>query len=182
MVVTIATTNRDKATLLAACLPGVEIRHVALALVEPQAESVHAVARAKAEQAFARVGGPVVVEDSGLVVASLGGFPGPYTKYALATIGAAGLVALAGGAPGRYTSAVAVARADGSVEVGDHAIDGSLATAVGGDCDGSWSDLWRVFVPAGERVPVSQLTAAARAGQLAALRDRLARWLAGVLR
>jgi hypothetical protein len=29
---------------------------------------------------------------------------------------------------------------------------------------------------------VSQLTAAARAGQLAALRDRLARWLAGVLR
>ena len=31
---------------------------------------------------------PVVVEDSGFVIDALNGFPGPYIKYALATIGA----------------------------------------------------------------------------------------------
>jgi XTP/dITP diphosphohydrolase len=184
MVVTICTTNPDKAALLGACLSaaGFDARHVARELDEPQAESVAAVVRAKIAEAFAALGGPIVVEDSGLEIAGLGGFPGPYTKYALATIGARGLVTLAAGQPCRFTSAIAIARSDGSIAVGNHAIDGSIATSMAGACDGSWSDVWRVFVPGGESLAFSELSGAARGAQLAAWRSALAAWLAAALR
>ena len=176
MVLTIATGNPEKAALLRSCLAGHELRVVEVALREPQADSIAEVARAKAADAFARLGGPVVVEDSGLVIPALRGFPGPYTKYALATIGGAGLVCLAPGAACLYTSCVALARADGSIAVGEHALPGTLGSALG---DGP--ELWQVFVPTGEHVPFAALPAAARGPHLAGLRDTLARWFLGAL-
>ena len=52
-----------------------ELEHVALELPEIQAASTSDVALAKARAAFAIVGRPVVVEDAGLELAALGGFP-----------------------------------------------------------------------------------------------------------
>ncbi len=61
---------------------GVTVRWLRRTLPEPQAESLEEVARAK----LAAVGprsGYVLVEDSGLFVRSLGGFPGVYSAHLL---------------------------------------------------------------------------------------------------
>src|SRR5690349_6471809 len=60
---------------------GCPLERVELDLEEQQAESVSAVALAKARFAFARLGRPVIVEDAGFELLALGGFPGPYMKY-----------------------------------------------------------------------------------------------------
>lgn len=57
--------------------------------VEIQADDLESIARFGARDAFEALGGedPVLVEDSGLFVATLGGFPGPYSAYVEDSIG-----------------------------------------------------------------------------------------------
>ena len=63
---------------------------------ELQADDLEPIALAGARDAFdAGDGSPVIVEDAGLFVDGLGGFPGPYSSYAYATLGNAGLWRLA---------------------------------------------------------------------------------------
>ena len=64
----------------------------ALDLAEPQSLDVVAVAREKARAAHRLLGRPVLVEDTSLELAALGGFPGPLVRWLLE---AAGPVAIA---------------------------------------------------------------------------------------
>ncbi len=57
-------------------------------LVEPQADELETVARAKLEQ-VPRAPGPCLVEDAGLFIHALNGFPGVYSAYVLRTLGPA---------------------------------------------------------------------------------------------
>ena len=59
------------------------------------------VLRAKAWHAWQRLQHPVVVEETGLELAALNGFPGPLVKWMLAAVGADGIarIALASGNP-----------------------------------------------------------------------------------
>ena len=50
-------------------------------LLEPQKDNIKEVALSKARQAFSVLKDSVIVNDGGLVIPSLNGFPGPYTKY-----------------------------------------------------------------------------------------------------
>lgn len=52
-----------------------------LDLPEVQAATTAEVALQKARAAFERLGRAVVVEDAGLELRALGGFPGPFIKY-----------------------------------------------------------------------------------------------------
>ncbi len=52
------------------------------------------IAKFAAEEAAEKYNRTVVVEDSGLFVKALNGFPGPYSSYVHATIGVEGLVRL----------------------------------------------------------------------------------------
>ncbi|MFB6297473.1 MAG: non-canonical purine NTP pyrophosphatase [Salinirussus sp.] len=54
---------------------------------EIQADGIAAVAAHGARAAYRRVGGPVIVDDSGLTTAALDGFPGPYSSYVERTVG-----------------------------------------------------------------------------------------------
>ena len=49
--------------------------------LEPQADSLAAVAAHGAREAYRHAGEPVFVDDSGLTIDALGGFPGPYSSY-----------------------------------------------------------------------------------------------------
>lgn len=62
---------------------------------EIQSDSQEEVAIDKAMKYYDLLKCPVVVMDSGLFIKNLNGFPGVYTKYAIETIGADGLIALA---------------------------------------------------------------------------------------
>ncbi|MDH7556348.1 MAG: XTP/dITP diphosphatase [Candidatus Methanosuratincola sp.] len=73
---------------------GVLLRHAPSPKIEIQSESLEEIARYAAEVAYRSLGSPLVVEDSGLFVESLNGFPGPYSSYVYKTIGCGGILRL----------------------------------------------------------------------------------------
>ena len=63
-------------------------------LQEIQADTLEEIALHKVTQAFSQCSGPVIVEDDGLFIESLNGFPGPYSAFAFKTIGNKGILNL----------------------------------------------------------------------------------------
>ncbi len=62
--------------------------------IEIQSESLEEIAQTSALYAFEKCGLPIIVEDAGLFVDALNGFPGPYSSYVYKTIGNEGLLRL----------------------------------------------------------------------------------------
>ena len=62
--------------------------------LEIQSESLEEIAKTSAIHAFKQCGLPLIVEDAGLFVEALNGFPGPYSSYVYKTIGNEGLLKL----------------------------------------------------------------------------------------
>ena len=79
---------------------GIEVKGLEVpdgAIVEPQASDLESVARAKIEQALDHLphdNAMLLVEDAGLFVTALDGFPGVYSSYAYNTIGNQGVIRL----------------------------------------------------------------------------------------
>lgn len=73
---------------------GIEIEHRNIAYIEIQADSLVEVVKPSAQQAYKIAGQPCFVEDAGLFISSLGGFPGPYSSYVFKTIGNQGILRL----------------------------------------------------------------------------------------
>ncbi len=64
---------------------------------EVQADDLETIAKASAMEAVKKVNLPIVVEDAGLFVEALNGFPGPYSSYVHRTIGVGGILKLMDG-------------------------------------------------------------------------------------
>ena len=62
--------------------------------LEIQSDSLEEIAQASVVEAFEKYRLPMVVEDAGLFIDALNGFPGPYAAYAYRTIGNEGLLRL----------------------------------------------------------------------------------------
>jgi non-canonical purine NTP pyrophosphatase (RdgB/HAM1 family) len=106
------------------------------------------VLRAKGAEAFSRLQRPVVVEETGLELAAMHGFPGPLVKWMLQALGAAG-IAHAAQALGnaRVTARCALLWTDGARELlGEGATEGTLVAPRGSGGFG-WDP---VFLPNGE--------------------------------
>lgn len=82
------------------------IEHVAYDYPERQAASVRAVATAGAETAYAALDRPVIVDDTGLSIAALDGFPGPYAAYVEETLGIETVSELAAGSAATFVTAL----------------------------------------------------------------------------
>jgi len=84
-VLYIVTTNdgkfREARELLAAY--GIELGQIKDEKLEVQHDDVELIARVAAEEAFRRHGVPLIVDDTGLYVEALNGFPGPYSSYVI---------------------------------------------------------------------------------------------------
>ena len=124
---------------------GIAISHHRASLPEVQSDSLEEIALAKAASARGLVGGAVLVEDDGLFIDSLRGFPGPYSSYVFDTIGNAGILELVrGDRAASFRSVFAYA-------------DGSRTAAFKGEVRGRIADAIRgsgwgydpVFVPDG---------------------------------
>ena len=62
--------------------------------LEIQSESLKEIAETSVLQAFEKCHLPIIVEDAGLFIDALNGFPGPYAAYVYRTIGNRGLLKL----------------------------------------------------------------------------------------
>ncbi|MGV8176312.1 MAG: RdgB/HAM1 family non-canonical purine NTP pyrophosphatase [Candidatus Bilamarchaeaceae archaeon] len=95
---------------------GIELKWLKFSHREIRSDSLEEIAVESAVSAFKECGKPLIVEDSGVFVPALNGFPGTYTAWAHAKIGLEGLLKLMEGkkGPERAVSYVAaVAYTDG---------------------------------------------------------------------
>ena len=63
-------------------------------LLEIQSDKLENIAMAKIKNAFNLCKKPVIIEDDGIFIDSLNGFPGPYSSYVFQTIGNKGIIKL----------------------------------------------------------------------------------------
>ena len=88
--IVLVTGNRGKLAE-ARRLCGADLEAVDVDLPEIQSLDLITVLRAKGEQAFRRLRRPLIVEETGLELASMSGFPGPLVKWMLLAVGAQGI-------------------------------------------------------------------------------------------
>ena len=72
----------------------IEIEFARFETTEIQSDSLEEIALEKSKKAYEKIRRPLIVEDTGLFVDSLKGFPGPYSSYVLETIGNQGILDL----------------------------------------------------------------------------------------
>jgi non-canonical purine NTP pyrophosphatase (RdgB/HAM1 family) len=157
---------------------GFTLQHAAVELSELQAETVGAVALAKAQEAFLKLGRPVIVEDAGLELVALGGFPGPFIKYWEKLGGLASICRTADGLGDRRIRAVCalgICSARGAEVVTGVAL-GSVSLEPRGTRGFGWD---AIFIPEestrtfGEMTPAEKDARSHRRRAWELLRDRL---------
>jgi len=164
MEVIFATTNRGKFEHLKEHLApfGISVVWERLELPESQSWELAEIAREKARFAFSKLKRPVLTLDSGFFMGSLKGFPGPYTKYVLATIGAVGIARLGefeGNRRGFFENALCYFDGSGKGVVFESQVGGVLEISPRGPLpEGAWSELHRHFVPDGEAKTLAEFS------------------------
>ncbi len=134
----------------------ISLRWAAVEVPEVQDDSVRNVAIAKARSAAALVRPPLLIEDSGLYLDDLNGFPGPYVKYVLKTLGVEGFGRLLSGLERRggcLASVLVYVDPDHKSHVFENEATRVTLAPVptsGTVTDGGWSELWRLLIPEGE--------------------------------
>jgi XTP/dITP diphosphohydrolase len=155
--VTFASTNQNKYREVQSILSphGIAVDFVQVNLVEVQSDSLEEIAREKAKSAFAQVGRPVIVEDDGLFIDALKGFPGQYSSFVYKTIGNEGVLKLLAGSAGRSASFRSlIAFYDGkSLSISEGKVDGRISDRI---TEGGWG-YDPIFIPAGTDMTFAQL-------------------------
>ena len=125
------TGNTNKAAEVAAFFTGIaDIIHVSLDLPEYRSDDVGEIARGKAQYAYSQLKIPLIVDDTGLFIDALKGFPGPYAAFVLQSIGNTGILKLMEGIPdreARFTTAIAFAD-EGGIHVFKGTIEGRITS------------------------------------------------------
>ncbi len=114
---------------------GIKFKQVNLVYEEVRAESVRKVAEEGAKYVFSQIKRPIIVEDSGLFIDALNGFPGPYSAFAYHKIGSEGILKLMAGEKNRgakFISAIGYADKNG-VKVFEGEVEGLIVDSLRGD-------------------------------------------------
>jgi len=125
---------------------GCKLDHHALEIDELQSLDLEHVVRHKAAEAFRRLDAPVLVEDTSLELAGMGGFPGPLIRWLLTSVGPAGICKLARCFEDRAaTVRCVVVASDGAEEVsGVGVVRGTIARSARGRRGFGWDS---AFIP-----------------------------------
>lgn len=94
--ISVITSNQNKFKELEnlAMVYGIKLNWINLPKVEIQSQSLEEIVRVSAVNAYTLLKIPLIMEDSGLFIEALNGFPGPYTNYVRNTIGLEGILNL----------------------------------------------------------------------------------------
>lgn len=172
-------TSSDDKHREAEAILGLPLARACLDLAEPQGLDVVRVAREKARAAQARLARPVLVEDTALELAALGGFPGPLVRWLLEAAGPGAIARILDPFPDRSARARCAALVwDGTREwLGVGEVEGAIVAAPRGAGGFGWDV---VFAPSwgggrtyAELTPAEKNARSHRALALRALRQRL---------
>lgn len=127
---------------------GITVVQRDLRLVEVQADDLETVAREKARCAAEKIRGPFFLEDAGLFVPALRGFPGVYSAHAFRTIGCEGVLRLMrgirAGRNAEFRAVIAYQEIDRKVRLFTGECHGTIATKMRGDLGFGFDP---IFVP-----------------------------------
>jgi non-canonical purine NTP pyrophosphatase (RdgB/HAM1 family) len=126
---------------------GRRLDHSELDLPDIQTLDLHQIVRGKAKSAWEILRRPVLVEDTSLELAGLGGFPGPLVRWMLSSVGPEGICRIAGCfEDARTTARCLTCATDGVNEIfGEGVVEGNIAPSPRGDRGFGWDS---VFMPA----------------------------------
>jgi XTP/dITP diphosphohydrolase len=155
--ITFVSTNQNKFLEVQSILStrSITVDFSQIHLVEIQSDSLEEIAREKAKTAFAKMGRPVIVEDDGLFIDSLAGFPGQYSSFVFRTIGNDGILKLLARSAERsaYFSSVIAFYNGITLSISDGRVDGRISDRI---TEGGWG-YDPVFVPDGTDLTFAEL-------------------------
>jgi XTP/dITP diphosphohydrolase len=124
-------------------------------LVEIQSDSLEEIAREKAKAAFAKVKRKIIVEDDGLFIDSLSGFPGQYSSFVFKTLGNDGILKLLAGSTKRSAYFLSmIAFYDGRIlSISEGRVNGRITDRI---TEGGWG-YDPIFVPDGTDLTFAEL-------------------------
>jgi XTP/dITP diphosphohydrolase len=149
-------------------------------LIEIQSDSIKEIAVEKSKSAFALISKPVIVEDDGLFIDELGGFPGQYSSFVYKTIGNNGIIKLLRTSMNRFASFKATfVFCDGkNSQTFEDEIKGKISSRI---TEGGWG-YDPIFIPDGSDFTFGQLHIQNRKNDFShrvkAL-DKFAKWYSG---
>lgn len=114
---------------------GIDLEHRDVPYTEIQADELEQVVRPSVQQACTLLGCPCFVEDAGLFIRALNGFPGPYSEFVFRTLGNSGILKLMDGVEDRraeFRSAVGYCEPGKKPEVFTGRVEGNLVHEVRG--------------------------------------------------
>jgi XTP/dITP diphosphohydrolase len=128
---------------------GVQINFFKTILEEIQSNNLNDIAGQKAINAYNLIQKPVIIEDDGLFIDSLNGFPGPYSSYVYDTIGNKGIMDLLENyqvRDAKFVSIIAYCDNDRGVKLFESSIPGKISPIIE---KGGWG-YDPIFIPDGE--------------------------------
>jgi XTP/dITP diphosphohydrolase len=137
---------------------GIELEQVDLDITEPQADSLEEVVRKCAEEALKIVKENFIIDDSGLFIRSLNGFPGVYSSYVYKTIGYKGILKLLSDLTDRsayFMTALAYGEPRGELKIFNGRVDGIITTEARGE-NGFGFD--PIFKPLGSNLTFAEMS------------------------
>jgi XTP/dITP diphosphohydrolase len=136
---------------------------------EVQSESLQEIAEKSAKNAYARCHMPIFVEDAGLFVEALKGFPGPYAAYVYHTIHNSGILKLMNDAKNRnakFQSVIAYCDGEHSCHplIFQGEVQGTITTAERIEQGKSGFGFDPIFQPKGSSKTFAEMTIAEKNG------------------
>ncbi len=155
-----ATTNEHKLQEAREILAdfGVRVRHIPASKVEIQSSELEEISSFAADTISRTHVGIVVVEDSGLFVRALSGFPGPFSAYVHRSIGAKGILRLLGKNTRRsayFQASIAASESGRTLRISTGRVRGKI----------SWSERGKngfgfdpIFIPKGSELTFAEMS------------------------
>jgi XTP/dITP diphosphohydrolase len=135
--------------------------------VEIQSDSLQEIAATSALDSYKQIHLPLIVEDAGLFVDALKGFPGPYAAYAYKTLGNEGLLKQMGNLLGRkaiFRSAIAYCEDETGKTVCFEGEAKGKITLIQRKCGNASFGFDPIFQPEGSRKTFAEMTLAEKNG------------------
>lgn len=160
----IVSSNQGKIKSLKKAVSGLDyiIKNVKIELIEPQFDTIEEVAEYKAIEAFKQLKAPLIVNDGGLNISALNGFPGVYTKYISETLSPEDFINLMYSKTDRscfLTQCLIYVDQTGRLHKFQDKVLGTIATKVS-SCtnERAWGVIWKIFIPDTSSRTLSELS------------------------